>query len=299
MARKRKAEVDFSWTDDELQLLLEASLDFKSKCEFQGESWESKRSKYENILDIMLKQYPEDQERYPNKEKLNKDQVAAKLKTIRTGYRKACDNGWKNDGGRIVFTFYGLCKILWGGSPAVTSLSNAIGSPLQDQLSSTTFVNKFPDDLSPVQPASFEGEEEEFEESVETNTSSEEVTKQREKVSEMLKNRKDKKVTSRIRTDNQLLQLTREDIACKKQMLEKIEKSYNELRNKLANLNQVKCKILVPQYSRVLVSLINYYQTNRGFSCHPHLFIMLDISYQTYMLEISNQTYSRLVPALW
>ena len=56
MARKRKAEVDFSWTDDELQLLLKASLGFKSKCEFQGESWESKRSKYENILDIMLKQ---------------------------------------------------------------------------------------------------------------------------------------------------------------------------------------------------------------------------------------------------
>ena len=59
MARKRKIEVDFSWTDDELQLLLEASLDFKDKCEFQKESWESKRTKYENILDIMLKQYPE------------------------------------------------------------------------------------------------------------------------------------------------------------------------------------------------------------------------------------------------
>ena len=56
MARKRKAEVYFSWTDDELQLLLEASLDFKDKCKFQRESWESKRTKYENILDIMLKQ---------------------------------------------------------------------------------------------------------------------------------------------------------------------------------------------------------------------------------------------------
>ena len=36
----------------------------------------------------MLKQYPEDQEKYSNKEKLNKDRVAAKLKTTRTGYRK-------------------------------------------------------------------------------------------------------------------------------------------------------------------------------------------------------------------
>ena len=67
-----------------------------------------------------------------------------------------------------MFTFYGLCENLWGGSPAVTSLPNAIVSLLQDQLSSTTFVNKFPHDLSPVQPASFEEEEEEFEESVET-----------------------------------------------------------------------------------------------------------------------------------
>ena len=180
MACKRKAEVDFSWTDDKLQLLFEASLDFKSKCEFQGDSWESKRSKYENILDIMLKQFPEDQEKYPSKEKLNKDRVAAKLKMIRMVYRKACDNGRKSGGGS-------------GGT---------FDSPLQDQLSSTTFVNKFPDHLSPAQPASFEDEEEKSEESVETSTSSEEVTKQREKVSEMLKNRKDKKMTSRISTDN-------------------------------------------------------------------------------------------------
>ena len=77
-------------------------------------------------------------------------------------------------------------------------------SPLQDQLSPTTIVNKFPDDLSPVQPVSFEDEEGELEKSVETSTSSEEVTKKRE-VSEMLKNCKDKKVTSWISTYNQLL----------------------------------------------------------------------------------------------
>ena len=41
----------------------------------------------------MLKQHPEDQEKYPNTDEPNKDRVAAKLKTIRTGYRKACDIG--------------------------------------------------------------------------------------------------------------------------------------------------------------------------------------------------------------
>ena len=90
---------------------------------------------------------------------------------------------------------------------------------------------------------SFENDEEEFEESVETSTSSEEVTKWREKVSEILNNRKDNKMTSRISTDNQLLQLTREDIAFKKQMLEKMEKNGNELRTEFANLNQVMSNI--------------------------------------------------------
>ena len=233
MARKRKAETEFSWSDDELQLLLESSLTFKSKCEFEGESWESKRSKYESILDIMMRQYPEDQEKYPNKEKLTKDRVSAKLKTIRTGYRKACDNGRKSGGGRIVFTFYGLCENLWSGSPAVTSISNAIDS--QQQLSSTALESQVPDG-SPIQLTSFEDGDEEADSSTEeasptfsstfniqasnsastSGTTSEETTKRREMVSDMLKNRKDKKMTSRLSTENQLLQLTQEDIAFKK-----------------------------------------------------------------------------------
>ena len=81
---------------------------------------------------------------------------------------------------------------------------------------------------------SFEDEEGEFEKSVETSTLPEGVTKWRE-VSEMLNNRKDKKMTSRINTDNQVLQLTWEGIAFKKQMLEKMEKSDNKLRTELAD----------------------------------------------------------------
>ena len=105
-------------------------------------------------------------------------------------------------------------------------------------------------------------------------------------------------MTSRISTDSQSLQLTREDIAFKKQILEKREKDDNELGTELANLNQVKSNIMVRQYSRMLVSLVTHYQTNREFSLKPYLIIMLEISCQTYMLEISYQTYSLLAPAL-
>ena len=44
--QKQEKESEFSWSDDELQLLLEAALDCKAKCEFEGIRWESKLSKY-------------------------------------------------------------------------------------------------------------------------------------------------------------------------------------------------------------------------------------------------------------
>ena len=58
--KKSKKEVEFSLTDDELQLLLQAALDYKAKCEFNGENWETKRQKYEDIFDI-----PDEKEKYP------------------------------------------------------------------------------------------------------------------------------------------------------------------------------------------------------------------------------------------
>ena len=137
---------------------------------------------------------------------------------------------------------YKLCENFWGVSTAVTSFPTAIDSPLQDQLSSINFVSKFSDDLSPVQHASFEDEKEKFEASIKTSTSSEEVTTWREALI-MVKNCKDKKLTSRISTDNQLLQLAQVDVAFKKQMLEKTEKSDNELDTELANLNQIMSNI--------------------------------------------------------
>ena len=53
--KKSKKEVEFCWTDDELQLLLQAALDYKAKCEFNAENWEAKRQKCENIFDTLLK----------------------------------------------------------------------------------------------------------------------------------------------------------------------------------------------------------------------------------------------------
>ena len=35
-----------------------AALDFKSQCELEGMDWESKKSKNEQIFELMMKQYP-------------------------------------------------------------------------------------------------------------------------------------------------------------------------------------------------------------------------------------------------
>ena len=45
-ADDKEAKKDiFSWSDDEIQLLLIITLDFKSQCGFNGMNWESKISK--------------------------------------------------------------------------------------------------------------------------------------------------------------------------------------------------------------------------------------------------------------
>ena len=92
----KKINTEFLWTDDEIQLLLQTSFNFKSKCEFEGSSWESVRSKYEQIFENMSKEYPEDPEKFPNKSTITKEHITAK--SIRTVFKKAADAGRKSDG---------------------------------------------------------------------------------------------------------------------------------------------------------------------------------------------------------
>ena len=71
----------------------------------------------------MSKECSEDPEKFPNKSKITKERITARLKSIRTSFKKAADPERKSGDGRVVFMFYDLCENLWGGSPAVTSFS--------------------------------------------------------------------------------------------------------------------------------------------------------------------------------
>ena len=81
-----------SWTDDELDLLLKCALVYKSKCEYEGLSWEGTRTKYEKIKELILERNPDKPSDNPNKqfprvgktEFITKERVSAKLKKMRT-----------------------------------------------------------------------------------------------------------------------------------------------------------------------------------------------------------------------
>ena len=86
-------------------MLLLAALDFKSQCEFEGMDWKSKRPKDEQLIELMMKQYPMSlTENYQN-ENLSEDHITEKHISIQTAFRKAADAGQKSDGSRVVFIY--------------------------------------------------------------------------------------------------------------------------------------------------------------------------------------------------
>ena len=107
----------FAWSDEEMEALLEATIEYKVTKESQSLDWETVRTKYDDIAKIYA-------ENNSNRKKIDTTRVAAKMKTIRKKYKDAIDAGRRSGGGRIVTMFYDLCSKLWAGSPSVLSLES-------------------------------------------------------------------------------------------------------------------------------------------------------------------------------
>ena len=111
-----KSYPDFQWTDDEIQLLLEATQNLKVEEDHKGLNWEAKRNKYDWIRALIIENYPKagDSEKYPNYDiveaVITKNRVSAKLKKIRAQFKKAVGCG-KKSGGGFYFLYY-LSKCL-------------------------------------------------------------------------------------------------------------------------------------------------------------------------------------------
>lgn len=87
---------EFCWSDDEVELLLTVTHQYKIQCISAGTAWESSKTKYTNILDLFKAELPASEEEakdlvkdYPHlREEVSKDILASKLKAMRRKFRE-------------------------------------------------------------------------------------------------------------------------------------------------------------------------------------------------------------------
>ena len=239
-----KDNSSFTFTDDEIELLLQVCLDFKSANEYGGVDWESVRNKYEKIREKFMERYPKnsDSVMYPNsnelEEKFTIKRISAKLKSIRTGYKKAVDAKRRSGGGRVVLTFYDICENIWGGSPSVTNIKSGIDSSLvieNEGLDIDNFTGDSPTEVKDGENDT-ETDGEYHDNLVETSTGSKRP--RRESISTLLKEHKTRKLCTRISPDTQMLQCFKEDLALKRKLADKLEKTDEDLTQCLTNVNK-------------------------------------------------------------
>ena len=64
---------------------------------------------------------------YPHKKgEISKSVLTSKLKMIAKKFREAVDSGRKSGHGRVVLLYFDLCKGIWGGSPATSTIVEGI-----------------------------------------------------------------------------------------------------------------------------------------------------------------------------
>ena len=263
----RKGKTDFVWTDGEIELLLETVLAYKATCEYEGICWESVKAKYQKIMEIYVERYPSASEtnivefpRAGTSELLTKERIAAKLKRIRSGYKKAVDSGRRSGGGRVVLTFFDLCERVWGGSPAVESIDNGIDSSAlaehtQDgstqrqnsispvpsvtvtQSDNSLFNNDDESEVSADIPL-LPGESDEEDAVTQQATTSCSSKDRRDKIAKFLKDRKDAKMTKKLNCETQMLNCAKEDLGLKRKIAVDMEKSDNEMSEAMTKVNK-------------------------------------------------------------
>ena len=84
----------FQWTEEETALSLKVIHDYKTAKVMSGRDWETVRSKYHDLKDTFISNYPNSTDVF------TKERMAAKIEKIKTAFRKAVDSGCRSGGGR-------------------------------------------------------------------------------------------------------------------------------------------------------------------------------------------------------
>ena len=239
----------FKWTEEEEALLLKVIHDYKTSKLMGGQDWETVRSKYEDIKEKFISNYPnEESEEFPNfksKDQFTKERLAAKIKKIKTSFRKAVDSGRRSGGGRVTYALYNECYEIWAGCPAVESLDDGVESSSIKSYSAA-------EDDSPASFLLLEHDENDFTNdnrdiSVTNNqpsSSSKETSDadiveplkkkmktKREELTKVLKDRRNGKSIKQVSAQEQLLVIAKEEAAARNEELELKRKLIEQFEN--------------------------------------------------------------------
>lgn len=263
MPPKKKARVNpdateenLSWTDDEVELLLAVVRAYSSQKDYEGLEWESVKSKYEDIRKDFITLYKQRDGLPHNLSLFTRERIASKIKDIRKKYKKAVDSGKKSGGGRTVATFYDACNEIWGGCPATTSLENGVdtadfevldvtaGDPRSvnspsaaHALDLSTSVSEGSSEVEsisrPETPYSTCSEATDQKDQGDA-TDSKQVSTNRRKLIEHIKEKRDSKLSKSKSADQQHLAVIKEELSLKKEMVSEMKQMDKEYQKTMA-----------------------------------------------------------------
>ena len=232
----KEAFNSFIWTDDEVELLLKVTLEYKTSRAIENVDRESCQQKHGDILKLYLDQYPTPanaaaiEKDFPHKkEQITHSSLTSKIKAIRKKFRQAINSGRKSGHGRVVLLYFELCEEIWGGSPATTAIADGIETTDIDLES-----NEYPHSPESTQtglsdsPEIATGSVDSPEDTDTSSTpgpssSSGTVKERRDLLNAKLKGYKGEKLKRKLPLDSQLLTISQEEVEIKKQLLEKMD----------------------------------------------------------------------------
>ena len=224
MAVKSTAKDTMVWTDDETELLLNVTLEYKAAKAAENEDWESVRSKYQDILEQMKTYLPVTTEGASRiekgiiRDKISKQVLTSKLKAIRIKYRAAVDSGRRSGHGQVVLIFFEQCEKIWGGCPTTERIDSGLEST--DLNSTQTCAEIDESQTGPGEPQL----EHSVTEDLPSTSGLTEVQQRRALLNEKLCNYKQAKLKRKLPLDVQLIGCVKEDVALKRRPVEQMEK---------------------------------------------------------------------------
>nr|XP_055026761.1 uncharacterized protein LOC129416479 [Misgurnus anguillicaudatus]XP_055049479.1 uncharacterized protein LOC129434889 [Misgurnus anguillicaudatus] len=227
---KRTAKADnFVWTDEEVELLLQTTLNYKTTKAHQGVDWESCQAKYTDIWTEFLQQYPiPGGTSYPHeKDAISKSQITSKLKAIRIKYRQAVDTQRRSGHGRVITLYFDLCNEIWGGSPATTAIEAGV---------ETSEVNETVDTSSESNASITSSDLPNTEESIVSPHTS--AQKRRNLLQARLDGHKGERLQKKLRVDP-----VQTDLDIKKKIVDILEKAEKSNSNRLDTIAEAQIRI--------------------------------------------------------